>query len=244
MASNNRSPSILQNVHSPTAQSLKVLVKGMDSSSNTPAILTEADGTVNVKVTSGSITVGDGSGDLTVDGTVSVGNFPDFPASQTIDGTVAVSGVSGTVTVTGDSGGSLTVDGTVSVGNFPGTQTVDGTVTVGSLPSVTVGATPAVEVADYTHASTAAASVPSGFTEFLEAQAAGYKVLHLFNGTEQPISFSLEDGTASDTHYVLPAHSTMALDYKSNELKETHHLSYKYTSAAPTSGTVYGTAIS
>lgn len=85
----------------------------------------------NVKVTP--------SGALTVE-------IDDGGGSITVDGTVAVSSVSGTVTV-GDGGGSLTVDGTVSVSNFPAVQpvsdnggslTVDGTV---AISSVTPGTT-------------------------------------------------------------------------------------------------------
>ena len=234
--------------HHVAADAKKVLLVGHDGAAYYEGKV-NSDGSLDVTVKNATLQVGDGSGDLTVDGTVAVSSVAgtvavtDNSGSLTVDGTVAVSSVSGTVAVT-DNSGSLTVDdggSTLSVDDGGGALTVDGTVTVGSLPSVTVGATPAVEVADYEHASTAAASVPSGFTEFLEAKAAGYKVLHLFNGTEQPISFSFDE---TNTHYVLPAHSTMALDYKSNELKETSNLSYKYTSAAPTSGTVYGTAIS
>lgn len=103
-------------------------------------------------VTQEPISVDDNGGSLTVDGAVSVSNFPavqpvsDNGGSLTVDGTVAVTGtqtdaltdaelratpvpVSGTVSVTepisvDDNGGSLTVDGTVAVSNFPASQAV------------------------------------------------------------------------------------------------------------------------
>ena len=59
---------------------------------------------------SGTVTIADGSGPVTVDGSVSVSNFP---ATQPVSGTVTVQ----------DGGGSITVDGTVGVS---GTVTVDG----------------------------------------------------------------------------------------------------------------------
>jgi hypothetical protein len=67
----------------------------------------------------------------TVDGSVSVSGFTgtldvnvlNYPASQTVDGTVSVSGV---VDTSGSS---------VSISNFPSVQTVDGTVSVSNLPT-------------------------------------------------------------------------------------------------------------
>lgn len=63
--------------------------------------------------------ISDAGGSLTVDGTVSVGNFP------------ATQAVSGSVTVSQATAANLqaTVTGTVNVGNFPATQAVSGTVT-------------------------------------------------------------------------------------------------------------------
>lgn len=78
---------------------------------------------------------------LTIDGTVSVDNFP---ATQTVDGTVNVGNFPASQTVD-DGGLSLTVDGTVAVSNFPASQTVDdggssltidGTVAVSNFPAV------------------------------------------------------------------------------------------------------------
>lgn len=71
----------------------------------------------------------------------------DNGGSLTVDGTVAVSSVAGTVTVAGtvnvtepvsvdDNGGSLTVDGTVAVSSVAGTVTVAGTVSVTEPVSV------------------------------------------------------------------------------------------------------------
>jgi hypothetical protein len=88
-----------------------------------------------------AVPIADGGGSITVDGSVSVSNFP---ATQPVSGSVTVSGTvtanagTGTqdVNVTNasipvtDNGGSLTVDGSVSVSNFPATQPVSGSVTV------------------------------------------------------------------------------------------------------------------
>ncbi len=87
---------------------------------------------ITIDSISGTVNVSDNGGSLTVDGSVSVSNFP---ATQTVDGTVAVT----------DNGGSLTVDGTVGVNNFPATQTVDGTVELGTtslaaLENITIDA--------------------------------------------------------------------------------------------------------
>ena len=67
-------------------------------------------------------------GSVTVSGTVDVGNFP---ASTTVAGTVDVGNFPATQTVDG----SVTVSGTVDVGNFPASTTVDGTVDVGNFPT-------------------------------------------------------------------------------------------------------------
>jgi hypothetical protein len=61
-----------------------------------------------------------------------------FPVTQPISGTVAISGtvpVSGTVAVSG----TVPVSGTVAVNNFPATQPVSGTVAVSSLPALVAG---------------------------------------------------------------------------------------------------------
>jgi hypothetical protein len=78
-----------------------------------------------------SIAINDGSGSVTVDGSVSVSNFP---ATQPVSGTVGVSNFPATQNIA-DGGGSITVDGSVSVSNFPATQPVSGTVSVGNFPS-------------------------------------------------------------------------------------------------------------
>lgn len=54
------------------------------------------------------------------------------PASQTVDGTVSVGNFPATYPVT-DNSGSLTIDGSVSVSNFPATQPVSGSVTMADL---------------------------------------------------------------------------------------------------------------
>lgn len=74
-------------------------------------------------VTIPTVTIQDGGGSITVDGTVSIsGAVPvtDNGGSLTVDGTVVVT----------DGGGSLTVDGTVAVTDGGGSLTVDGAVTV------------------------------------------------------------------------------------------------------------------
>lgn len=89
---------------------------------------------------SGTVTITDGAGPVTVDGSVNVSNFPastevsndvgnpipvsDAGGSLTVDGTVAVSNFPAIQPVS-DAGGSLTVDGIVSVLNFPATQDVN-----------------------------------------------------------------------------------------------------------------------
>ena len=136
------------------------------------ALQVDATGRLRVAVdASVAVAVTDNGGSLTVDGSVSVSNFPatqavsDGGGSLTVDGSVSVSG---TVTadqgtspwVVGDGGGSLTVDGTVAatqsgawtvgVNNFPtvypvndngGSLTVDGTVAVTQATHASLNAT-------------------------------------------------------------------------------------------------------
>ena len=66
-----------------------------------------------------AVPVSDNGGSLTIDGSVSVSNFP---TTQDVNVTNA------SIPVT-DNGGSLTIDGSVSVSNFPATQPVSGTIT-------------------------------------------------------------------------------------------------------------------
>ena len=73
-------------------------------------------GTVTVDAITGAVTIQDGGNSITVDGTVSVDNFPE---TQTVDGTVTIQ----------DGGGSITVDGTVDIGSMPNV-TIDGDVNV------------------------------------------------------------------------------------------------------------------
>ena len=111
----------------------------------------------------GTVTIQDGGNSITVDGSVSVSNFPttqtvdgtvtiqdggnsitvDGSVSATVSGTVSVDNFPSTQTVDGtvtiqDGGNSITVDGNVSVSNFPASQTVDGTVNIGTMPDVTI----------------------------------------------------------------------------------------------------------
>lgn len=69
---------------------------------------------------SGNLMVGDGTGALTIDGTVTV---TDGSGSLTVDGTITANAGSGTFTV-GDGSGALTVDGTVTVTDGAGALNV------------------------------------------------------------------------------------------------------------------------
>lgn len=114
--------------------------------------LTDAELRATPVPVSGTVTVTDGSGPFTVDGTVAVSNFP---ASQ------PVTDNGGSLTVD-DGGSSLTVDGSVAVSNFPATQPVS----VASLPLPT-GA--AQDGTDITSPSPAMPAGGSGIRGWLSA---------------------------------------------------------------------------
>jgi len=92
-----------------------------------------------------ALPISDNGGSVTVDGTVSVSNFP---ATQPISGTVTANAGTGTMDVSiqnasipvTDNGGSLTVDGSVSVSNFPATQPISGTDATANPTAPIVGA--------------------------------------------------------------------------------------------------------
>ena len=68
-------------------------------------------------------------------GTGAIVQVSNFPAVQTVDGSVSVSGFTGTLDVNVlNYPASQTIDGSVSVSNFPATQTIDGSVSVSNLP--------------------------------------------------------------------------------------------------------------
>ena len=103
-----------------------------DATNGLDVDVTRVQGTVTVADGGTTLSVDDGGGSLTVDGTVAV------------SGSVAVTGpltdaqlratavpVSGTVAIT-DGSGPVTVDGSVSVSNFPATQPVSGNVGIDS----------------------------------------------------------------------------------------------------------------
>ena len=106
----------------------------IDGNSN----VTVAGGNINAVVTgnvtstlsgnlagiTGNVTVVDGGGSLTIDGTVNIGTMPNVNAA--VSGTVAVSAISSNVTVV-DGGGSLTIDGNVGI---------NGNVNIGTMPNV------------------------------------------------------------------------------------------------------------
>jgi hypothetical protein len=111
-----------------------------------------------------ALTVGDGGGSLTVDGSVSVSNFPtvypvnDNGGSLTVDGAVSVTQGGAFLVVIDDGGASITVDGAVSVSNFPtvypvndngGSLTVDGTLAVTQSGAWSVGVIGAGDVDQY-----------------------------------------------------------------------------------------------
>lgn len=88
-----------------------------DDGASDPAVGTvPVSGTVTVTE---PVSVDDNGGSLTIDGAVSVSNFP---ATQPVSGTITANAGTGPFPVS-DNGGSLTVDGTVAVS---GTVTVDG----------------------------------------------------------------------------------------------------------------------
>ena len=110
---------------------------------------------------SGTVTVQDGGGTITVDGTVTANVT--FPTTQQVSGTVALDantltaleniGVTGTVTIQ-DGGGSITVDGSVSA-TVSGTVELGATtlsalenttVTISGTPTVNIGTIPEVEI--------------------------------------------------------------------------------------------------
>jgi hypothetical protein len=111
-----------------TLASTRLLVDGS-------GVTQPVSGTITANAGTGPFPVSDNGSSLTVDGSVSVSNFP---ATQPVSGTVTanvtfpetqnVSVQNASIPVT-DNGSSLTVDGTVSVSNFPATQPVSGTVT-------------------------------------------------------------------------------------------------------------------
>ncbi len=107
----------------------------------------------------------------TVDGSVDVGNFPatqdvsgsvsvsNFPSTQTVDGSVSVSNFPST----------QDVSGSVSVSNFPSTQTVDGSVAVLNFPS-TQDVSGSVVVSNNTDPATATLQTTgNGFLAAIEA---------------------------------------------------------------------------
>jgi hypothetical protein len=139
-----------------------ITVSGSVSVSNFPA--TQAvTGTFwqATQPVSGTVTIQDGGGSITVDGTVNANVT--FPTTQQVSGTVALDantlsaleniGVTGTVTVQ-DGGGSITVDGSVSA-TVSGTVELGATtlsalenttVTISGTPTVNIGTIPEVEI--------------------------------------------------------------------------------------------------
>lgn len=94
----------------------------------------------------GVLAIQDNGSSITVDGSVSVSNFP---ATQTVSGTVTANAGTGTFVV-GDGGSSLTVDGTVAA-------TQSGTWNIGTLTSITNTVTVSGTVTADTELATAAA---------------------------------------------------------------------------------------
>ncbi len=84
---------------------------------------------------SGTVTITDGSGVVTVDGTVAVSNFP---ATQPVSGTLAVSSVAGTVTVDGSG-----VTQPVSAASLP---LPSGAATAAKQPALGTAGTPSADV--------------------------------------------------------------------------------------------------
>ena len=161
---------------------------------------------------SGTVTITDGSGPVTVDGSVSVSNFP---ATQPVSGTVTVQ----------DGGGSITVDGTVGVS---GTVTVDGSavtqpVSVGSLPLPSGAATSANQAT----ANTSLASIDT-------------KVATAANQTTGNTSLSNIDGKLPT---LTNAGTTMPVDIKNTSVQVTGALTDAQLRASNVNVSVQNTSV-
>lgn len=139
---------------------------GAGSGGGSSGGLTDTELRATAVPVSGTVTASDGGGSLTVDGSVSVSNFP---ATQAVSGTVTANAGTGTMAVSGPltdtqlratavpvSGSffqaTQPVSGSVSVSNFPATQAISAT----SLPLPSGAATsalqtqPGVDIGDVT----------------------------------------------------------------------------------------------
>lgn len=146
-------------------------------------------GTMNVSVQNASIPVTDNGSSLTVDGSISVSNFP---ATQVVSATnLDIRDLTATdvVTVTGGAGQTadvkITLDSEqVAISNFPATQTVSGTVTVqdgGS--SITVDGT--------------VAATQSGTWSTRTQDGAGNAVTSRTTGAARPFDVAIVDGSGN-----------------------------------------------
>lgn len=127
------------------ADDTRAVVKTSDGGAGEAGILVRAIPSATAQPVSiaGTVPISDGGGSITVDGAVSVSNFPATQAVSAVQLPAALVGgrldinigaASGALPVT-DNGGSLTVDGSVAVTNFPATQPVSGTVAVSNFPA-------------------------------------------------------------------------------------------------------------
>jgi hypothetical protein len=114
-----------------TGNTLPVTVTGGNVNAAVTGTVAVSAITGNLAGITGNVTVVDGGGSITVDGTVGVSgtvnaNITGGNVNAAVTGTVAVSAISSNVTVV-DGGGSLTVDGTVGI---------SGNVNIGTMPNV------------------------------------------------------------------------------------------------------------
>lgn len=77
--------------------------------------------------------ISDNGGSITVDGTVNAN--VNFPASQTVNGSVLVTNFPTSTEIANDTGNPVPVNGTVNIGNLPTTQPISGSVSVNNFPS-------------------------------------------------------------------------------------------------------------
>jgi hypothetical protein len=90
--------------------------------------------TDKVDVSGSSVIISDGSGPVTVDGTVNIGTMPEVEIKNDSGNPIPVTG---TVTIT-DGSGPITVDGTVTSNQGTSPWVVSGSVNIGTMPEVEI----------------------------------------------------------------------------------------------------------
>ena len=145
----------------PSASSTGVIVPtqatyigGVNPSGYLTGLVIDSTGALKVTLPSGSVTVGNFPATQAVSGTVAVTqssgsslhvDVDNFPSSTTVSNFPSTQVISGTVSVS-NIPATQSVSGTVAVSNFPSTQTVAGSVSVSNLPTIQ-----SVEITDGTN---------------------------------------------------------------------------------------------